>query len=752
MRVAAVLVLTVMTIAVSASAALPARSVDVVPGGGVCEVTVVSSEPDRTVLKLSVGTVLAEDVALDGGSYQRFLLPGRPQRLEPGEPDLPVVRASIVIPDDAAMSLRVLDASFVELGPVLVVPSKGSLSRDVDPRSVAFAFSDVYEAGDWYPASLAKLCEPFIMRDVRGVTVELSPVRWNPATGELRVWTEVTIVVERSGVGRTNVLTKAPSRRSAEFERIYERTFLNYDAARTRYAPVLEDGPMLIIAHDSFLEEVLPLVQWKNQRGLPTTAKALTPIGRTPDEIKSYITNLYDTEGLAYVLLVGDDDQMPYYTYAGQAADPLYSLVAGSDSYPDLFVARLSAETEAQVVTQVERWIEYERDPQAGADWYHKACGIASDEDGGTGTPDYVHMEAVRETLLGYTFTEVDTLYDPGVTDVMISDAVNDGRSLINYLGHGSTMGWSTGSFINGDVNALVNDNMLPWIVSVACRTGQFTDKTCFAEVWMRATNGDEPTGAVGIYASTVGMQWVPPLAAFHEINHLLVTGGMRTLGGLCMNGACAMIEQHGANGEAEFKSWHLFGDPSLVVRSDTPGGTTASHMGYVNHRERSFLVTTEPGAVAALSHKSVIHGVAVADSTGLAEIELEGEIVSETITLTVTRVNGMTHIEELPVDDGTGIPDGPGFALAQNTPNPFNPTTTIRYRVPADAERATLRIYDVAGRLVTTLVDGPVEPGERAAVWDGTDDGGERVASGVYLYRLEAGGREAAGRMVLLK
>jgi gingipain R len=509
---------------------------------------------------------------------------------------------------------------------------------------------------------------------------------------------------------------------------------------------------MLIIAHDTFVEEVAPLAAWKNQRGLRTTVEALTPIGRTPDDIKSYISSRYNTDGVAYVLLVGDDDQMPFYTYSGQAADPLYSLVAGSDSYPDLFVGRLSAETEEQVETQVERWIAYERDPQAGADWYHRACGIASDEDGGTGTADFVHMEAVRETLLGYTYTEVDTLYDPGVTDDMIRDAINDGRSLVNYLGHGSTMGWSTGTFINSDVNSLVNVDMLPWIVSVACRTGQFTDKTCFAEVWMRATDGGEPTGAVAIYASTVGMQWSVPLPALFEINHLLVTEEMRTAGGLCMNGACRMIEEYGWNGEAEFKSWHLFGDPSLVVRSDTPGATTASHAGYIDPRDAFFFVETEPGAVAALSHKGEYHGAATADGAGRATIEIVGRLPEDFVTLTVTRPNGMTLIQSLPIDDGTDVPESAHFALGQNAPNPFNPTTTIRYAVPPGASTVSLRVYDVTGRLVTTLVDGPVEPGEHTAVWDGTDAAGASVASGVYLYRYEAVGREATGRMVLLQ
>jgi hypothetical protein len=94
---------------------------------------------------------------------------------------------------------------------------------------------------------------------------------------------------------------------------------------------------------------------------------------------------------------------------------------------------------------------------------------------------------------------------------------------------------------------------------------------------------------------------------------------------------------------------------------------------------------------------------------------------------------------------------------LAQNAPNPFNPSTTIRYELPdgaggASLVRVRLGIYDARGGLVRTLVDGLVEPGVREATWQGRDDRGRPVASGVYFYRLEAGGFHATRKMILLK
>jgi len=88
---------------------------------------------------------------------------------------------------------------------------------------------------------------------------------------------------------------------------------------------------------------------------------------------------------------------------------------------------------------------------------------------------------------------------------------------------------------------------------------------------------------------------------------------------------------------------------------------------------------------------------------------------------------------------------------LGQNVPNPFNPTTTIGFDV-ADRVRATLRIYDVRGRQVRELMNESVPAGSHSVVWDGRDDTGRAVASGVYYYRLEAGPTSATRRMVLLK
>ena len=94
-----------------------------------------------------------------------------------------------------------------------------------------------------------------------------------------------------------------------------------------------------------------------------------------------------------------------------------------------------------------------------------------------------------------------------------------------------------------------------------------------------------------------------------------------------------------------------------------------------------------------------------------------------------------------------------PQLSLEQNHPNPFNPATTIRYAVSsADSKHTMLEIFNILGQKVRTLVDEPRRVGSYEVAWDGKDDEGEEVASGIYLYRLRVGEFSQFRKMLLMK
>lgn len=145
------------------------------------------------------------------------------------------------------------------------------------------------------------------------------------------------------------------------------------------------------------------------------------------------------------------------------------------------------------------------------------------------------------------------------------------------------------------------------------------------------------------------------------------------------------------------------------------------------------------------ISHHSAVIFGAAGDSvqvfavTASADFESGGRILSYR-----AKLDGVTAVQDQPA-----LPAA--FTLSQNYPNPFNPTTAIRFQLPV-ASDVKLAIYNTMGQLVRTLASGEFASGAHSVVWDATDDAGVRVASGVYLYRLQAGAFVSQRKLLFMK
>jgi hypothetical protein len=136
----------------------------------------------------------------------------------------------------------------------------------------------------------------------------------------------------------------------------------------------------------------------------------------------------------------------------------------------------------------------------------------------------------------------------------------------------------------------------------------------------------------------------------------------------------------------------------------------------------------------------------------GLDSVRLNQLVSYGDTTYALTQASGsfkMTAAIQTGVDDPAAVPRS--FALMQNYPNPFNPSTTIEYSLERRAQ-VTLNIYDVLGQSVKRLVDESKSAGEYRVVWDGRNESGKSVASGVYFYRLEVNNHVDSKKMILLK
>lgn len=639
---------------------------------------------DTTLLHYTIDAFTMTPVEINNKQYVTITLDGEAKNLVAGTPALPSIARSIIIAPEGTMSVRVVDSSYEEYTNILIAPSKGNLLRTVNPADVPYEFGEIYSQNTWYPATIAELQEPYYLRDFRGQVVTIHPFQYNPEQGILRFYNDITVEVTPTQPLNTQYrLSKIDS----DFLSVYQQHFVNFDIAK--YEPVSEQGNMLVITFDSFYTTMVPFVQWKNMKGIPTEMVNVSTIGNAA-AIKTYIADYYTNNGLTFVLLVGDAAQVPVNYLSGVASDPSYGYIVGSDHYPELFVGRFSAENVAQAQTQANRTVAYESDPQIDATWYEKGVGIASSQGPGDDNEyDYQHIRNIRTLLLNFTYTAVDELYDgsqgggdaPGnPTPALVATSLNDGRSIINYCGHGSMTSWGSSGFSNSDINNLVNDNMLPFITSVACNNGEFQSGTCFGEAWLRATHNGQPIGAIGAYMSTVSQSWDPPMEAQDEFNNILVglypENIKTTFGALCFNGAMAMIDEYGSDGSYEADAWTVFGDPSVQVRTDIPFTMEVVHDTFVPNGAETFEVdvTGLPNALCAISANGELLGNGYTDAAGHAIVQFFTPVgVTGDVQLVVTGFNAIPYTATLTVGEPNLPPATPDKPTGRATGKPGN-------------------------------------------------------------------------------
>ncbi len=625
------------------------------------EVRVITSDHSQIVLEMTLGHFNREAVSIEGQTWYHLNLKKSGLTEELGLPQVPILAGSVIIPNNARMELSNLDSEYVEYT-MPIAPSKGVLTRDVDPASIPYTFDQFYNTTRHYPQQTAMSTEPFVMRDYRGMTVRFTPFVYYPATQTLRIYTRLRVALTNNGTDFSNSLSSTKSSHSAYFDGIYRNFFLNF--SDSKYPTLEEEGSILVIKNSMFDTVMQPWVDWKRQKGFEVEVVDVTVAGPTASQIQTFIANRYNqNQNLTFVQIFGDAPQVPTLTSGGGGSDPSYTLITGNDAYPELFIGRFSAQNVADMQTQVLRTVHYERDIQVGNDWIQRATGIASNEGGGSqgdmGESDQVHMELIRTDLLNYGYTTVDQAYqNNGITAAQLATYFNNGRGFVNYVGHGSNTSWVTTGFNNNNVNALTNDYMLPFIVSVACVSGNFVSMTCFAEAWLMATNNTtgNPTGAIAHYASTINQSWNSPMRAQDEITDLLVAEEKHTIGGLFFNGSALMVEVYGTDGANMFKTWHIFGDASLMARTKNPVAATATYNPVLFLGMNNFEVITDPNNRVALSHNGVLLGSAIANAAGIANITLtEAPQEPMDMTLTITGFNKETHLGTVQVLPSTG-------------------------------------------------------------------------------------------------
>ncbi|MEW6684933.1 MAG: FlgD immunoglobulin-like domain containing protein [Candidatus Edwardsbacteria bacterium] len=262
-----------------------------------------------------------------------------------------------------------------------------------------------------------------------------------------------------------------------------------------------------------------------------------------------------------------------------------------------------------------------------------------------------------------------------------------------------------------------------------------------------------------GIAISTAAYSQYYPSVAFDGTNYLVVWGDSRSgsswdIYGARVNQSGTVLDTSGiAISLAADYQWSpsvaFDGTNYLVVWGDSRSGTSYDIYGArVNQSGAvidSFAVSLQSGNQISPALAPGLAGQMLITYSGWTD-SINGKPAN---TMRIWgKLYPFTGVEETSVHSSKFVVHS---KLYQNAPNPFSSQTAIRYSLSA-MSHTTLKIYNVAGQLVKTLVNEPQEPGYYAVRWDGKNQSGVSVASGVYFYRLRAGDFTAIKKMILLR
>jgi PKD repeat protein len=468
------------------------------------------------------------------------------------------------------------------------IPFKGifevgrELTRKMDPAKVPYepnptSLSD----GNYYPCETEYLAGVEFgnirnMFRIGTVTVQLTMV--NPSSETLRICKYLKFKLVKKNEKGKNALENPGNKKikCGGWVNSVERMALNLEEGTRAAWPheLSEEGDILVIYTSRDASAIQPYITHKQGLGYNVQTQQVA----TGTDVQTTVQNAYDANpNLMYVQLVGDwEDIKCAYASSSYPQDTELGLAAGSDNYLDMAVGRFSAASAADVTTQVNKTIAWENNLPVNG-FMIEGLGIGSPEGtGDDGEYDYQHIDVIKENkLLPNQYTNVDECYQ-NYTSTCITNSVNAGVGVINYCGHGSANGWT--SFSSTNVSALTNGSETPFIFSVACNVGDYDGYTCFAEVWLRKTDG----GAVAALMSTYSQPWNPPMLGQDYYNDLLTGGydyaanpgngtstdhGKEILGSIIANGMILWISESATSSDVlTMKNWTLFGDCALRV------------------------------------------------------------------------------------------------------------------------------------------------------------------------------------------
>ncbi len=638
-------------------------------GAGYPELRHISTDWESINFEMSGTMLIEEELRTQEGTFTRLSFPGSAPSVEEGLPELPVFRRYVEIPFGAEPVIVIEDIEYREIPVDFTVYPRQPAYLKIEGYEPPFAFDSDFYISDSYTFQEAALAfHAGIARDYNLAIVEIHPVDFNPGTGMLRIISSLKLRIDLPGADQAETYRRKERLSTHYWREVMDCRVENPGFYRPLYVPPTDIG-FLMIGSDGTADTLQKYARWKSRKGFKVEAVDESTAGTTTTAIKNFIQNRYDSGDPPpqFVVIVGDEDYVPTYSgsySSGAPTDLNYAKLDGTDIYPDVFMGRWSITTYAQLDNLMDRNMEYERwELGGGTDWTLGACLPSTDD-------SYWHelAEATQQYI-------ADTWFDPiGYTDIdliqaayggtgsQVLAAINDGRMIVNYTGHGMTTYWDAPSVSQANVRNLTNANEYPFVISNACLTGKFDVDECFAETWIRQTD----KAALAFMGASNNTMWNEDDAFARRMYDSTFVADYYFIGGMQHKGLWAVAQDYPSRRNYYFEIYHVFGDPSIALWFTPPEAMSVSHPATSTPAGGSFSVTVNDGApledaLVCVTNDDDIHMAQYTNASGVVNFTVPSASPGDTLYVTVTAYNHIPYF-------GFAIVNGNGPLLAYNT------------------------------------------------------------------------------------
>ena len=501
----------------------------------------------------------------NNGSFHRLSLGNDAHLSNTGEPALPVIAQLVAIPNGGEYSVSIDQEKWIDVDMGTIYPAQKCLLEKEERLS--FSMDTVAYSKDYTP-SIVSRGEEMEWRGVRNVNMLICPFIYHPQANKLSVLCEFILKVDysKSDKQHREITGDVWKLFDNHLQKTEEKTFLtnthNY---------------LIIVGSNSILnsQELKEFQRWKAYRGYRTKVVSTSSIGSTTNSIKSYIAQEYNN-GIRYVLLVGDDDEIPLKSVISATgrsvkSDYWYGCIGGdSDVEADVAIGRFSTNSLEEFRNMVNKTIKYEKDYSAT----NEVILVANKENAPgeyQGCCETIR-NAVYNTPLSFTKLYGASPYYGGTsaTNSEVCSQINAGVHIVNYRGHGDYNLWwnwntSNQDFVDSEINN-INDSVSAVFFSIACQTADIHNQTCMMETFTRSSNG-----AVAFLGATEDSYTIANHTYDQHLFKKLLNDGVFLFGDLNM---AAHIQNFSINGNYAKDNAFCYlcgGDPSLEIWTDIP-------------------------------------------------------------------------------------------------------------------------------------------------------------------------------------